>query len=65
MAENVQQMLRDRLEDDGTAIATPDRTWTWREHLAEASAEAAAVIAALDAELEELPGQQVPEQPAG
>ena len=50
MAENVQQMLRDRLEDDGTAIATPDRTWTWREHLAEASAEAAAVIAALDAE---------------
>ncbi len=50
MAENVQQMLRDRLEDDGTAIATPDRTWTWREHLAEASAEAAAVIAALDAQ---------------
>jgi len=50
VAENVQQMLRDRLEDDGTAIATPDRTWTWREHLAEASAEAAAVIAALDAE---------------
>ena len=48
MAENVQQMLRDRLEDDGTAIATADRTWTWREHLAEASAEAAAVIAALD-----------------
>ena len=50
MAENVQQMLRDRLEDDGTAIATPERTWTWREHLAEASAEAAAVLAVLDRE---------------
>ena len=34
VAENVQQMLRDRLEDDGTAIATPDRTWTWRERAA-------------------------------
>jgi fatty-acyl-CoA synthase len=48
MAENVQQMLRERLEDDGTALVHGERTWTWREHLAEAAAEAAAVIAVLD-----------------
>jgi fatty-acyl-CoA synthase len=48
VAENVQQMLRERLEDDGTAVVTADRSWTWREHLAEAAAEAAAVLAVLD-----------------
>ena len=38
MAENVQQLLRERLEDDGTAVVSGDRSWTLREHLAEASA---------------------------
>ena len=50
MAENVQQLLRDRLEDDGTAIVHEDRSWTWREHLAEASAEASALLASVDGE---------------
>ena len=50
MAENVQQLLRERLEDDGTAVVSGDRSWTWREHLAEASAEAAAVLAGVDRE---------------
>ena len=30
------------------AVKYGDRTWTWREHLAEAAAEAAALIAAAD-----------------
>ena len=29
-------------------MVTADRSWTWREHLAEATAEAAAVLAVLD-----------------
>lgn len=48
MAETVQQLLRERAEDDGTALVHGDRTWTWREHLAEAAAEASAVLAACD-----------------
>src|SRR5688572_10421749 len=32
------------MDDQGLAMAHGDRTWTWREHLAEASAEAAALI---------------------
>ncbi len=38
MAETVQQLLRERADDDTTALRHGDRTWTWREHLAEASA---------------------------
>lgn len=45
MAENVQQLLRERAGDDTTAVITAERTWTWREHLAEAATEAAAMIA--------------------
>jgi fatty-acyl-CoA synthase len=51
MAETVQQLLRERAEDDGAdkvGLRYGDRTWTWREHLAEASAEASAVIALAD-----------------
>ncbi len=43
--ETVQQLLRGRVHDDSTAVAYGDRTWTWREHLAEAAAEAAVLIA--------------------
>lgn len=50
MADTVQQLLRERVEDDSTAVLHGDRSWTWREHLAEASAEAAALIAAIDPE---------------
>jgi fatty-acyl-CoA synthase len=44
----VQQILRQRRHDDAPAIAYGDRTWTWREHLAEAEAEAAALIGLAD-----------------
>jgi len=46
--ETVQQLLRQRRYDDTPAVAYGDRTWTWREHLAEAEAEAAALIALAD-----------------
>lgn len=49
MPETVQELLRQRRHDDTRAIAYGDRTWTWREHLAEAEAEAAALIAMADA----------------
>lgn len=42
--ETVQQLLRSRREDDGVAVAHGDQTWTWREHLAEASAEASLLL---------------------
>ncbi|WP_244928342.1 fatty-acid--CoA ligase FadD1 [Nocardioides sp. W7] len=48
MAETVQQQLREWLEDDGPAVRYDDRTWSWREHLTEASAEASALIATVD-----------------
>ncbi|ANH39853.1 Long-chain-fatty-acid--CoA ligase FadD17 [Nocardioides dokdonensis FR1436] len=50
MSETVQQLLRERVEDDSTAVLHGDRSWTWREHLAEASAEAAALVATIDPE---------------
>ncbi len=49
MLETVQQLLRQRRLDETSAIAYDERTWTWREHLAEAEAEAAALIAVADA----------------
>ena len=49
MPETVQQLLRQRRDDDTPALAYGDATWTWREHLAEAEAEAAALIALADA----------------
>jgi len=47
--ETVQQLLRQRRRDETPAIAYGERTWTWREHLAEAEAEAAALIGIADA----------------
>ena len=49
MPETVQQLLRQRRDDDTPALACGDATWAWREHLAEAEAEAAALIALADA----------------
>jgi fatty-acyl-CoA synthase len=46
--ETVQQLLRQRRHDDTPAVAYGDRIWTWREHLAEAESEAAAMIALAD-----------------
>ncbi|MEE6138432.1 fatty-acid--CoA ligase FadD1 [Mycobacterium sp. 050128] len=48
MPETVQQLLRLRRHDDTPAIAHGEVTWTWREHLAEAEAEAAAVMTLAD-----------------
>jgi fatty-acyl-CoA synthase len=48
MFETVQQLLRSRMNDDTVAVLSGERTWTWREHLAEASAEAAALLAVTD-----------------
>lgn len=44
----MQQLLRERAEDDHVGVAYGDFSWTWRAHVAEAAAEAAAVIAIAD-----------------
>src|SRR5690349_564340 len=48
MAETVQQLLRERAGDNRVGLKYGDHTWTWRQHLAEASEEAAAVIERAD-----------------
>ena len=48
MSDTVQQLLRDRMDDDSVAVKYEGRTWTWREHLSEASAQAAALLAIAD-----------------
>jgi fatty-acyl-CoA synthase len=48
MHETIQQVLRDRVHDDSVAVSYEGRTWTWREHLAEATAEASAIIEMAD-----------------
>jgi hypothetical protein len=35
VAETVQQLLRERAEDDRAGLRYDDHTWTWREHVAE------------------------------
>lgn len=50
MAETVQELLRERAADDGIAMKYDGRTWTWREHLGEAAAQAAAMIGLADPE---------------
>jgi fatty-acyl-CoA synthase len=44
MAETVQQLLRERAEDDRVGLKYGDRTWTWRQHLTDAAAEASVLI---------------------
>ncbi|MCG5430699.1 fatty-acid--CoA ligase FadD1 [Mycobacterium sp. MYCO198283] len=48
MAETLQQLLRERSSDDTVAVKYAGRTWTWREHLAEAGTWAAALLGAAD-----------------
>ncbi len=48
MAETVQQLLRERAQDDHPAVRYGDRSWTWREHVAESEAVAAALIGLAD-----------------
>lgn len=49
MPDTMQQLLRERLEDDRRGVLYGDVSWTWREHLTDASSEAAAAIAVADA----------------
>src|SRR6201984_1105432 len=48
MFETVQQLLRARMHEDTPAVIHHDRTWTWREHLTEAAAEASTLIGLAD-----------------
>ena len=50
MADTIQQLLRTRSGDSTPAVKYDDRVWTWREHLADASASAAALIGIADPE---------------
>ncbi len=48
MPETLQQLLRERVDQDTTAVKYADRAWTWREHLADATSTAAALIRIAD-----------------
>jgi fatty-acyl-CoA synthase len=48
MADTVQQLLRERIDDPGPAVKFGERVWTWREHLDDAAVQAAALIALAD-----------------
>ncbi|GLP80099.1 fatty-acid--CoA ligase FadD1 [Mycobacterium antarcticum] len=48
MADTLQQLLRARADQDSVAVKHGEASWTWRQHIAEASAHAAAVIEAAD-----------------
>lgn len=48
MIDTVQKLLRTRVDADTVAVISPERTWTWREYLAEATAEASALLASID-----------------
>ena len=48
MAETVQQLLRERRNDEGIAVKYQGRSWTWREHLGAAAGQAAALIGIAD-----------------
>ncbi len=48
MADTLQQLLRSRVGDSAPAVKYGNRVWSWREHLADASAAAAALIGIAD-----------------
>jgi fatty-acyl-CoA synthase len=48
MADTLQQLLRERAEQDTVAVKHGERSWTWREHIAEAKAQASALITTAD-----------------
>src|SRR5688500_2832032 len=48
MADTLQQLLRARADLDTAAVKYGDDTWTWREHIAGAARQAAALIALAD-----------------
>jgi fatty-acyl-CoA synthase len=48
VSETIQQVLRERASSDSVAVKYGDRCWSWREHLRDASARAAVVLALAD-----------------
>lgn len=48
MSETIQELLRQRMSDDGVAVKYHERQWTWREHLEIATAQAAALQSLTD-----------------
>ncbi|WP_083452883.1 fatty-acid--CoA ligase FadD1 [Mycolicibacterium goodii] len=48
MADTLQQLLRSRAEQDTVAVRYGDRSWTWHEHIAQAAAQAQALISRAD-----------------
>jgi fatty-acyl-CoA synthase len=48
VVETLQQLLRERLDQDTPAVKYGDRVWTWREHLTDAAAIATALIVVAD-----------------
>jgi fatty-acyl-CoA synthase len=48
VGETVQQQLRERAADDSVAVKYEGRQWTWREHLQDAAAVSAALLAIAD-----------------
>jgi fatty-acyl-CoA synthase len=46
--QTIQQLLRKRVGDTTPAVRYGEQEWSWREHLAEASAQAAALLAIAD-----------------
>ncbi|WP_078281338.1 fatty-acid--CoA ligase FadD1 [Mycobacteroides franklinii] len=48
MAETIQQLVLGRATEDGVALVYQGQKWTWREHLAEAARQAAALIRMAD-----------------
>ena len=49
-SETIQQLLRERASSDSVAVKYGDQTWSWREHLHDASARAAALLMLTDAD---------------
>jgi fatty-acyl-CoA synthase len=50
VADTLQQLLRQRADEDTVAVKYGDLTWTWREHIAGATAQAAVLIAMVDSD---------------
>jgi len=48
VSDTVQQLLRCRTADDAVAVKYEDRTWTWRQHLCDASSQASALLGIAD-----------------
>lgn len=64
MADTVTQLLHARADDDSTAIKFGECTWTWRQYVAEATRQAAALIGLADPARPLHVGTLLPNSPA-